>query len=76
VSDSGTGIEEDKIDRIFDKFYQSSKQHEKKGTGLGLALVKEFVRLLGGNVKVESKIGKGSTFMIKILNMEKEVINV
>ena len=73
VIDTGVGIPEDKIVRIFDRFYQvdGSTTRRYGGTGLGLALVKEIALSHGGEVTVESSIGKGSTFRIKLpLNAE------
>jgi two-component system phosphate regulon sensor histidine kinase PhoR len=66
VEDTGVGIAEDELPRVFDKFFRSSdpRVQEQKGTGLGLALVQEVVRLHGGRVSVESEIDKGSTFQI------------
>jgi signal transduction histidine kinase len=64
VSDTGIGIPEDKIKSIFDPFKQvdSSTNRSYGGTGLGLALVKKFVEMHGGEISVKSEIGKGSTF--------------
>jgi PAS domain S-box-containing protein len=64
VSDNGIGIKEGDLKQIFDPFYQadSSMTREKKGTGLGLTLVKEIVEMHGGQIWVESKYGKGSRF--------------
>jgi len=67
VRDSGVGISADDQDRLFRRFAQlegaSTRRFE--GTGLGLALVKEFTELLGGSVGVESTPGKGSTFTVE-----------
>ncbi|MFZ3072347.1 MAG: HAMP domain-containing sensor histidine kinase [Thermodesulfobacteriota bacterium] len=67
VSDTGVGIQEDDIPKIFDEFYRG-KNVEKttKGTGLGLSLVKYIVETHGGTVTVESELGKGSTFTISL----------
>jgi signal transduction histidine kinase/DNA-binding LacI/PurR family transcriptional regulator len=64
VSDTGLGIPEDKLERIFERFYQvdGSARRRYGGVGLGLALVKEIVEVYGGNVTVESELHKGSTF--------------
>jgi signal transduction histidine kinase/CheY-like chemotaxis protein len=66
VSDTGSGIAEDKMPLIFDLFRQgdssSTRRHE--GIGLGLYLVKKTTELLGGEVKVKSELGKGSTFTV------------
>ena len=68
VKDSGLGITKEEQLHIFDKFYQVDNTSSKlqKGTGIGLALVKEFVELMNGSIEVESKLGKGSLFSIKI----------
>ncbi|MEJ5261704.1 MAG: ATP-binding protein, partial [Ignavibacterium sp.] len=66
VSDTGIGIPEDKIDLIFEEFRQVSEGMNRsfEGTGLGLALTKKVVQLLGGEIKVESKVGFGSKFIV------------
>jgi len=68
ISDTGIGITQDRIDKIFDRFYQVDASHtrEKEGTGLGLALTKELVELHNGEIRVESSEGKGSTFTVKL----------
>jgi two-component system sensor histidine kinase GlrK len=66
VSDTGTGIPPDEIERIFHKFYQSPHHqslHE-RGTGLGLAIARHIVEAHGGRIWVESQLGKGSAFII------------
>lgn len=64
VIDTGIGIAEDKLESIFDSFAQGSIEINRKfgGTGLGLAIVKKLIELLGGEIKLESKLGVGSTF--------------
>ena len=64
ISDTGIGIEADKIDQIFENFQQAHSQTSRifGGTGLGLAIVKQLVEAQGGSVHVESELGKGSTF--------------
>lgn len=62
VSDNGTGIEKDKLDKIFDMFYRASEKSG--GSGIGLYIVKEIVTKLGGEIQVDSILGKGSTFTL------------
>ncbi len=64
-ADSGVGIASEDLDRIFGEFEQSrTTGPTTEGTGLGLALVQHFVRVHGGRISVESRIGEGSTFRI------------
>lgn len=63
ITDTGDGIEEDKIKLIFDKYYRSENhKREVVGTGLGLSIVKAILKMHGYNYGVNSKIGEGSTF--------------
>ncbi len=66
VSDTGIGIPPDELDRIFDKFHQvdSGLTREAGGTGLGLAICRGIVEGHGGNIRAESEVGRGSTFVI------------
>ena len=68
VSDNGTGIKEEDLKQIFEPFYQvdDSMTRERRGTGLGLTLVKELVEMHGGRILVESKYGKGSSFIFTL----------
>jgi PAS domain S-box-containing protein len=68
VSDTGIGISADRLDEIFDPFMQVDASNRRKygGTGLGLALVKRFVEMHGGKVRVKSEEGKGSTFIFTL----------
>lgn len=68
VKDSGCGIREDKLDVIFDAFEQGDGENISKtpGTGLGLAICKNLVELLGGTLRVESRLGFGSEFYFTI----------
>jgi signal transduction histidine kinase len=68
VSDSGTGIPRDMLDKIFDRFQQVKVSDSKKlgGSGLGLAICKAIVELHGGTIWAESQNGKGSTFKIQL----------
>jgi signal transduction histidine kinase len=64
VEDTGCGIDEQSICRIFDKFYQVDTSHSTVGNGLGLALVKQVIGLLGGEIQVDSLPGVGSAFTV------------
>jgi two-component system, NtrC family, sensor histidine kinase GlrK len=66
VSDTGAGIPSEEIERIFNKFYQSSHHQNRpeRGTGLGLAIARHIVAAHGGRLWVESQLGKGSTFIL------------
>jgi signal transduction histidine kinase/CheY-like chemotaxis protein len=72
VSDSGIGISKENQKVIFENFTQGSTEINRKygGTGIGLAIVKKLVHVLGGEIKVESEIGKGTVFSF-FLNLEK-----
>jgi signal transduction histidine kinase len=60
VRDDGPGIPRDKLERVFEAYYTTKE----RGTGLGLAIVKQNMELYGGNVKVESELGKGACFTL------------
>jgi len=65
IKDNGYGIEKNSLKRIFERFYRSSKARaHTKGTGLGLALVKQLSSRIGANVKVESQINVGTEFFV------------
>ncbi len=68
VQDSGSGIHSSDMPYIFDRFFQSKQANKKLygGTGIGLALVKEFATLMNANVSADSTVGKGSTFTFEL----------
>lgn len=67
VKDTGIGIDEKHIPMLCQRFYRVDKSHSKKtgGTGLGLAIVKHICALYGASLEIESKLGEGSTFIVK-----------
>lgn len=70
IADTGVGIAEADLEYIFSKFYRvrNDASHKIKGSGLGLYLVKYFVELHGGTIKVESKMGEGTAFTVTLKN--------
>jgi signal transduction histidine kinase len=68
VSDTGIGIAPQQVELIFQAFSQVDFSHTRKygGTGLGLTIVRQFCRLLGGDIHVSSELGKGSTFTVEL----------
>jgi len=68
VADTGIGIAPDKIDEVFEEFSQADTSTTRKfgGTGLGLAISRRFCQMMGGDITVESRVGKGSNFRIRL----------
>ena len=68
VTDTGIGIPEDKLEHIFEEFSQADNSTTRNygGTGLGLALVRKFARMMGGDIRVESTPGEGSIFILEL----------
>ncbi len=68
VSDTGPGIAEEHLPRLFERFYRvdRARSRESGGTGLGLALVKHVVERSGGSVTVDSAAGEGTTFTVRL----------
>ena len=69
VSDTGIGIAEDKISKVFESFAQASSDTTRKygGTGLGLTISKQLVEMQGGAIRLDSKLGQGSTFSFSLM---------
>ena len=63
VSDRGRGISEEEIPKIFGRFYRAKEVQQEEGVGIGLYLVREILQKEGGFIKVNSEVGKGSTFL-------------
>ena len=68
VSDTGIGIDEKHFERLFERFYRVDKSRSRDigGTGLGLSIVKHIISLYGGDISVESAVGQGTTFTIRL----------
>jgi PAS domain S-box-containing protein len=66
VEDTGVGIAEEDLERIFDPFEQAVRQAVAEGAGLGLAIARRYVKLMGGDISVESEPGRGSVFRFDI----------
>ena len=76
VTDTGTGIPEDKLASIFQPYVQVSSDKGRSGTGLGLPICHELVALMGGEMTVESELGVGSTFRIVIPNAVAKAVDI
>ena len=68
VTDTGAGIQPEELPHLFERFFQAKNQEHAKagGTGIGLSLTRELVKAMGGEISVESKVGLGSTFLVKL----------
>lgn len=66
VTDTGCGMDEKTVSKIFEKFYQGDTSHSTEGNGLGLALVKRILQLSDGSIEVKSKVGQGTVFTVRL----------
>jgi signal transduction histidine kinase len=75
VIDTGVGIEEHMLEKIFEPFVQvdASKSRATEGTGLGLAISRDLARGMGGDLSAKSKVGQGSTFQLTLPQLERAV---
>jgi len=74
LSDTGIGIPEDKQDKIFERFFQHDVPDSmvNQGSGIGLSITREFVKLHGGTISVESNVNEGTTFLVTLFFEEQE----
>ncbi|MBP3886490.1 MAG: ATP-binding protein [Cellulosilyticum sp.] len=66
VNDTGQGIEEEKLDKLFERFYRGDLARSQEGSGLGLAIAKWIVESHQGKIRVESRLGEGTSFIIEL----------
>ena len=77
VEDTGIGIPDDALDRIFERFYRvdASRARAIGSTGLGLAIVRHLVQAMGGTIRVESQLGRGSRFRFTLPRASDSALN-
>ncbi len=75
ISDNGIGMDDATQKRIFDKFYQGDSSHSGQGNGLGLPLAKRVVDLCGGKISVKSRVGAGTSFIVKLPPAENSYVS-
>lgn len=66
ITDTGVGISQDDLDKIFDRYYRVSGREKHQSTGLGLSIAQEIIKQHQGIISVESKLGEGTTFIVKL----------
>ncbi len=66
IKDQGSGMSEENVSRIFDKFYQGDSSHAGSGNGLGMTIVGKIIALHGGTIRIDTAPGKGTTFEIEV----------
>jgi signal transduction histidine kinase len=78
VEDTGVGIRQDELGKIFDEFHRPDSAHSRvrRGTGLGLSISRQLARVLGGDVTAESEVGRGSTFTVDLPIVVAEEVGV
>ncbi|MPN06251.1 Sensor histidine kinase WalK [bioreactor metagenome] len=74
IKDNGIGIPKNEMDKIYDLFYKASNALNTEGAGIGLLVVKSALEILGGTIKIESELGKGTTVSCVIPNFEHLII--
>ena len=76
ISDTGVGISEEDLPLVFDDFYSgNSDQAAKRGSGLGLAICRRIIETHNGSISVESELGKGSRFVIRLPTLESDPVS-